>query len=1016
MARIAEAELERIKQEVSLVRLVEAKGAVLRKHGPDLIGRCPFHDDREPSFVVSPGKNLWYCHGACQQGGSVVDFVMRAEGVSFRHAVDLLREGVGVSAAAPVARSTVAKLPSLAPAEAEDEELLARVVAFYAQTLRESPEALAYLARRRLDHPEALERFQLGYANRTLGYRLPEKNRRQGAELRGRLQRLGILRASGHEHFVGSLVVPVVEEGRVLELYGRKIGERLREGTPLHLYLPGPHRGVWNREALLASEELIVCESLLDALSFWCHGFRHVTTAYGVEGFGDEHLAALEQAGTRRVLIAFDGDEAGEKGARKLAALLTGRGVDCYRVPFARGEDANDVVVAAKVPQDALGRLLRKAVWLGSGPAPPRRAPIAVESSWQPAAKEPSEEPSSFAAVPLTPDEPESREPAAEVEPALASPAAAAGPERPLVDERELRLELGGRRWRVRGLERVSSFDLLRLNVLVAAGERFHVDTLDLYSARARAAFVSEAAAELAVDAAVLKRDLGRVLLACEERAEQLIEAAQQPQTREVALSDEERAGALELLRDPRLVERIAADFERVGLVGERENCLVGYLAAVSRKLEQPLAVIVQSTSAAGKSALMDAVVSLMPDEERVRFSAMTGQSLFYMGETDLSHKLLAISEEEGAERAAYALKLLQSEGELSIASTGKDTASGRLVTHTYRVEGPTAIMLTTTAVDVDEELLNRCIVLTVDEERAQTRAIHERQRQRHTLAGLIAAQERERVMKLHQDAQRLLAPLAVVIPQAERLVFADAATRTRRDHVKYLTLIRAVTLLHQHQRQRKTATLNDGRSLTYVEATLDDIELATGLAHRMLGRSLDELPPQTRRLLTLLREQVRPLAEAHGLDPDLVRFTRRDLRETLGWGDTQLKVHLARLVDLELVLAHRGEHGLLVYELAWQGEGEDGERFLAGLADPGRIAATSAGTATTAERSGPHASRSGVGRPPVGRRSGPGRPASNGAARPLQAGFDRPEPAATADDAAPAGNGAPVVVEGAAG
>ena len=106
-----------------------------------------------------------------------------------------------------------------------------------------------------------------------------------------------------------------------------------------------------------------------------------------------------------------------------------------------------------------------------------------------------------------------------------------------------------------------------------------------------------------------------------------------------------------------------------------------------------------------------------------MKFSAMTGQSLFYMGEADLAHKVLAVAEEEGASRAAYALKLLQSEGELSIASTGKDTASGRLITHTYSVQGPTAIMLTTTAIDIDEELLNRCLVLTVDEGTAQTRA-----------------------------------------------------------------------------------------------------------------------------------------------------------------------------------------------------------------------------------------------------------------------------------------------------
>src|SRR3990167_2373633 len=101
----------------------------------------------------------------------------------------------------------------------------------------------------------------------------------------------------------------------------------------------------------------------------------------------------------------------------------------------------------------------------------------------------------------------------------------------------------------------------------------------------------------------------------------------------------------------------------------------------------------------------------------------MTGQSLFYMGDVDLRHKVLAIVEEEGAERASYALKLLQSEKELTIASTGKDPETGKLVTHEYKVEGPVMIFLTTTAIEVDEELMNRCVVLTVDEDREIGRA-----------------------------------------------------------------------------------------------------------------------------------------------------------------------------------------------------------------------------------------------------------------------------------------------------
>jgi len=257
-------------------------------------------------------------------------------------------------------------------------------------------------------------------------------------------------------------------------------------------------------------------------------------------------------------------------------------------------------------------------------------------------------------------------------------------------------LHLEDRRWRVRGLARVTSYDLLRVNLLVARDgtDRFHVDTLDLFAARPRLAFAKAAATELQIAESVLRGDLGRVLLACEERADAIIRAAQTPTTPVITMTDAEEAVALDLLRDPKLIDRIAADVERVGIVGETTNALVAYVAAVSRKLEDPLAVLVQSSTAAGKSTLTDAVLSMVPPEDRIAFSAMTGQSLYYLRPDELAHRVLAIAEEEGAHRASYALKLLQSEGVLSIASTAKDTGSGRLITQRYEVCGPVAIFL----------------------------------------------------------------------------------------------------------------------------------------------------------------------------------------------------------------------------------------------------------------------------------------------------------------------------------
>lgn len=342
-----------------------------------------------------------------------------------------------------------------------------------------------------------------------------------------------------------------------------------------------------------------------------------------------------------------------------------------------------------------------------------------------------------------------------------------------------------------------------------------------------------------------------------------------------------------------------------------------------------------QSSSAAGKTKLMDAVLDFTPEEERVRYSAVTGQSLFYFKDSNLKHKILAISEEEGAERAAYALKLLQSEGQLTIASTGKNPTTGRLETQEYRVEGPVMIFLTTTAVEIDEELQNRCIVLTVDENREQTRAIHELQRMSETLEGMIAREEKLEVLRLHRNAQRLLRPLRVVNPYARRLRFPDASTRMRRDHMKYLALIRATALLHQHQRERKIYNHPSG-PIEYIEVMPSDIALANELAHEVLGRSLDELAPQTRRLLALLDQCVARECARRAMARCDYRFHQREVREWSGWSDFQVKVHLRRLVEMEYVLVHRGGRGQsFVYELLYEGGGHDGRSFLVGLIDP---------------------------------------------------------------------------------
>jgi DNA primase catalytic core len=939
MSRIPEQELERLKREIDLVALVRSKGVKLEPRGKDLIGLCPFHNDKEPSLIVTPEKNLWHCLGACNAGGSTIDWIMRSEGVSFRHAVEILRSGKASSLVASdkiLIKNSVPRLQAPVAYDADDQTVLRQVVDYYHETLKRTPVALQYLEDRGIVSEEALNTFRIGYADRTLGLRLPHKNRKEGAEVRGRLERLGIYRTSGHEHFNGSVVFPVFDEnGLITEIYGRKIRDDLRTGTTYHTYLPGPHCGFWNPQSL-AAKEIVLCEAIIDALTFWVNGYKNVTAAYGVNGFTEEMLKAFIDHRVQRVYIAFDRDEAGETAAERTAATLIGEGIECMRIQFPKGMDANEYACSVKPAAKSLQVIINAAAWMGKGrlpaPAPTPEPDLQVQTTEEPPEVEPEPQPEDFilAAVsePL-PVEEVTGKPAPVAE-KINLPCSING------DDIEIALgdtstPLGNPRWyRIRGLQKNLSYEMLKVNIRVLSGDQYYIDTLDVYNARHRTAFINAAADELKIENDILKRDVGRVLLKLEELQEQNIKATLKPEKPQVKLTPEQHTAAMALLKDPRLLDRIRADVRACGIVGEGVNALMAYLAAVTRKLDKPLGVIIQSSSSAGKTSLMDAILAFMPPEERIKYSAMTGQSLFYMGETDLKHKILAIVEEEGAERASYALKLLQSEGELMIASTGKEPTTGKLITHEYRVEGPVMIFLTTTAVDIDEELQNRCVVLSIDEGREQTRAIHRIQREQMTLDGLLAQESRKEVLELHRNAQRLLKPVKVVNPFAPRLRFLDDRTRTRRDHVKYLTLINAIALLHQYQRPIKYKG-----TLRYIEATVEDIKTANALAHEVLGRSLDELPPQSRRLLLMLEAMVSEACGTTKMSRADYRFTRKEVRRFTHWSDFQVHTHLSRLVSLEYVAIRRGGQGCgFDYELVYDGKVQDGRPFLLGLID----------------------------------------------------------------------------------
>jgi DNA primase catalytic core len=854
-------DLTQLKRLVDLVALAQTRGVTLKKQGQEYVGLCPFHREQTPSFHISPTKNLFHCFG-CGAAGSVVDFVMKQDGLSLQEAIDWLTRQTGGLVGRGVTglktAPTSAPVPPLSAAV-----LLQRVVTFYTKTFTTDRDGWAYLKHRNLVDPTMLEVFQIGYCNGTLRQTLPAS----GPLVEG-LTALGVLTKSGREHFEGCVTIPIVDAaGAICGVYGRRITAR----APQHLYLPGPHRGVWNGAVATSASTLFLTEGILDGLSLWQAGQRQVIALYGAQGWTADHEALLREHGVQEIVLCLDHDEAGRAATTKLKEqLLLSLVKTVAVVQWPDGvKDANDFLLTHTAAE--FEHLLAAA-----RPAGPARA------TPTPSEEQIERQPDGFTAT------------------------------------------YGPRRYEVRAIEQPNAARLrATIKAVSAEQHRFHIDTVDVYLSRARRSFLGEAARLFRDSIDMIELDLNRLITQIEAYvATRLNESG--PAI--VLVSEPLQREAERLGRHPDLVGELRRDLERLGLVGETTNALVGYLVMTSRKLEEPLSFLLLSGSGAGKSHVQDTVLSLCPEEEVLKLTALTGQALFYKGEHALRHKVLALAEEAGAPEAQYAIRNLISAKELIIEATVKNPLTGRLETQINRVHGPTAVMLTTTNPNVDAETRSRFLVSSIDESSAQTRAILTAQRQRHTLDGRLQAQHRATIVARHHALQRLLKPLMVVNPYEPLLTASEDRLLMRREQPKYLHLILVVTLLYQMQRPLKHHELLG----SYIETTLEDIALAHELALGVWGQALDELARPSRDLLGVIHRYVEGRATREQSNAAEVAFTRRDVREFSGWSDYQIKTHVQQLEDLEYLIPLSGRRGQqFTYRLAWNGEES---RFVPGL------------------------------------------------------------------------------------
>lgn len=471
----------------------------------------------------------------------------------------------------------------------------------------------------------------------------------------------------------------------------------------------------------------------------------------------------------------------------------------------------------------------------------------------------------------------------------------------------------------------------LTATIKLEHNERFLLDTYNLYSQKHRETLIAESEKLLGLPPGFVNAEVNRLVTVCELKAKSSIgvilhnEADAPTTAKPDPLTDEEKTAAIAYLKQPDLLRQIVKDYETLGYTGEEINKQLAYLVMTSRKLRNPLSMIISSNSAAGKSSLQKVTLELCPTEDAKHFTRLTQQSLYYLGENSLKHKFISIEEEEGSSDAGYSLKAMLSAKVLQVATTTSDPQTGRMKADEYRTEGPIAVMVSTTSPDIEPELASRTLLITIDESKEQTNRIHDKQRIARTLEGRLHQQKREGVVRLHHNIQRTLdASLMVINNYADQLTFPADRLKHRRGHDQYLDLIECIAFLRQHTKPVKSAD-----SLKYIEVDKADIRLANDIFTAALGLSIDELKPVTR----LLLKQIVEYCRNHGSN----FFTRREIREAYKWEVVQLHRHLKALEDLDYICLtspsyNNGQRHQ--YELLYEGNAEQSEKFVVGLKD----------------------------------------------------------------------------------
>ena len=910
---------------------------------------CPFHEDKNPSLSVTLKDKgwLWHCFG-CNAGGDAIEFVRKREGLGFREAMIKL---------SPEA----SRLPILLPARKKEEpisllerkRLLSLLMEHYHQNLLNeakgvhhenlSFQARHYLSKRELLDDLLIQTFKIGFSDGTLNKAM-EQNKVPGLKFEERsilYSQLGIFKNNYYETFGSSLVFPVFDaEGQVTELYARRVINYSDRAN--HCLSKGEHIGLWNFVNVKDADTVILTEGIIDALSIYKAGFKNVTALYGANGYTPAHEVLLKNK--KCVIFALDNDEVGRRTVHTLSERLMGEHIgsplQIFSVLFPeKHKDANGVLISGGA------EILREFVC--------RALPIADNGE-----KREEERKGGVESREMGNGEPfVDKSFSKPLQKTLTGEELLTGKFSLLqtlpITASDLIYHGDNLRYEARNAFTLRHLNNLKLVVKVTPSvtdatpspAKVHTDRVDFYAARSRKLFIAALCEKFEIQESIIENDLLKITEIIERHYKNK-EAPQEKSSIPIMTEEGKREG-LTFLKAEDMIQELVQDYDSLGYVGDNNKKVLIYLGSTSRKLSKPISILIRSQSSTGKSFLIDTACSMMPPEDVIKLTGVSPKALYYMEPDALKHKFLAIDERAGMEDAEYAIRSLQSSGKLSMAVPSKNPLTGKIETSTIEREGPIAYVDGSTDTRVNPENANRCFEIYLDETPKQTARIQEEQRKAHSLEGLKNKALRDVIRRKHQNAQRLLKSVHVVIPYAHLIQFPADWIRTRRDHDRFLNLIVVITFLHQYQRPWKEYRLENAEGALpfgmtsshsssasgYIEATLQDYSIAYDLASDVLGNTFAELDKTTSDFYTQLESMVETAAKVSKVSVEEYTFTRRQARNFTKLASHLVHALMQTLIRLEYVSYRgKGNGSRHHYQLVQEKEGEHKSSPLQGL------------------------------------------------------------------------------------